>query len=86
MWYLRAKDFVTVGDDSDYALTATGADYVEKKAIRNEIVGRLLNPGGPRVQPSAKASGGRRKSESPRKRQGLLPGSPTMPNAVPNVG
>jgi hypothetical protein len=44
MWYLRAKDFVTVADNSDYALTAAGADFVEKKAVRHEIVGKLLNP------------------------------------------
>jgi curved DNA-binding protein CbpA len=44
LWYLRAKDFVTVADNSDYTLTAPGADFVEKKAARHEIVGRLLNP------------------------------------------
>lgn len=44
MWYLRSKDYITVADNSDYALTAAGADFVEKKAIRHEIVGRLLNP------------------------------------------
>ena len=44
LWYLRAKDFVTVADNSDYALTAPGADFVEKKAARREIIGKLLNP------------------------------------------
>ena len=44
MWYLRSKDFVTVADNSDYALTAPGADFVEEKAARNEIAARLLNP------------------------------------------
>jgi len=54
LWYLRAKDFVTVADNSDYALTAGGADFVEKKALRHEIVGKLLNPA-MRMQRSAKA-------------------------------
>jgi curved DNA-binding protein CbpA len=54
LWYLRAKDYVNVADNSDYALTATGADYVEKKAIRHEIVGKLLNPA-MRFQRSQKA-------------------------------
>lgn len=44
-WYLRAKDFITVADNSDYALTAAGADFVEEKAIRHEIVSKMLNPG-----------------------------------------
>ena len=44
LWYLRAKDFVTVADNADYALTATGADYVERKALRHDVIGKLLNP------------------------------------------
>jgi hypothetical protein len=56
MWYLRAKEFITVADNSDFTLTAAGADYVEKKAVRNEIVGKLLRPGGARsrVRPVSK--------------------------------
>jgi hypothetical protein len=46
IWYLRSKDFITVADNSDYALTASGADFVEEKAVRHDIVGRLLNTGG----------------------------------------
>ena len=45
MWYLRAKELVMISDNSDYALTAVGADYVEEKATRSEIAARLLNPG-----------------------------------------
>jgi len=44
IWYLRSKDLITVADNSDYALTAGGADFVEKKAIRHELVAKLLNP------------------------------------------
>ena len=44
IWYLRSKDLITIADNSDYALTAIGADFVEKKAIRHEIVAKLLNP------------------------------------------
>jgi curved DNA-binding protein CbpA len=63
LWYLRAKDLVTVADNSDYALTAPGADFVEKKAIRHEIVSKLLNPG-MRIPRSAAAAKGRPKSAS----------------------
>ena len=45
MWYLRSKEHVTLADNSDYVITATGADFVERKAARNAIVGKLLKPG-----------------------------------------
>jgi curved DNA-binding protein CbpA len=63
-WYLRSKDYVTVADNSDYALTALGADYVEKKAVRHEIVGKLLNPS-LRARRSGAAARGRQKSPNP---------------------
>ncbi len=62
-WYLRSKDYVTVADNSDYALTALGADYVEKKAVRHEIVGKLLNPSMRVRRPGA--AKGRQKNASP---------------------
>lgn len=43
VWYLLAKEFVSVAENSDYALTAAGVDYVERKAVRNALVGRLLS-------------------------------------------
>ncbi len=61
LWYLRAKDLVTVADNSDYALTAPGADFVEKKAARHEIVSKLLNPA-MRIPRSAATAKGRPKS------------------------
>jgi len=64
LWYLRAKDFVTAADNADYALTALGADFVEKKAARHEIVGRLLNPA-MRLQRSAAAAKDRPKTAIP---------------------
>jgi curved DNA-binding protein CbpA len=64
-WYLRSKDFLTVADNSDFALTAAGADYVEKEAMRNEIAGRLLKPG---------AACGPRKSGERKRRPHLLAG------------
>jgi hypothetical protein len=65
-WYLRAKEYLTVADNSDFALTASGADYVEKEATRNEIVGRLLKPG---------TAGGPPKGGDRKRRQFLLAGS-----------
>jgi curved DNA-binding protein CbpA len=48
VWYLRAKDFVTVADNSDFALTAAGADYVESNASQNQVLNHLLQSGGAR--------------------------------------
>ena len=80
MWYLLAKDFVGLADNSDYALTAAGVDYVERKAGRNAIVAKLLNPGASRAQPSAAAANSHSKSASRPNQQFLLPASPVLPN------
>lgn len=42
MWYLREKQYVLMGDDSDYILTALGADCLEAGAPSNQIVHKLL--------------------------------------------
>ena len=73
LWYLRAKAYVIAEDNSDYALTAEGADFVERKATRSEILGRLLRPGSSRVPVSR-----RKKPESEKKPRFLL-GSSTTP-------
>ena len=65
MWYLRAKEYIHVADNSDYALTAAGADFVEKKAVRHEIVAKLLNPS-MRVQKPGAALKKRQKNSSQR--------------------
>ena len=80
MWYLLAKDFVALADNSDYALTAAGADYVERKAGRNAIVGRLLNPGTSGVQRAAQAANGQARNASPPNRRLLLSATPPKPN------
>lgn len=49
IWYLRAKDFVTVADNSDFCLTARGADYVETNAPQNHVLNQLLQTGSGRV-------------------------------------
>jgi curved DNA-binding protein CbpA len=68
LWYLRAKDLVTVADNSDYALTAMGADFVEEKAARNEIIGNLLNPAGYFQRSAAKAKSRQRTTIQPSRR------------------
>jgi len=69
MWYLRAKEFIMVADNSDFTLTASGADFVEKKAARNGLISNLLKTGSP-VTRYAKAS---RSGDNGIRRQRLLP-------------
>jgi hypothetical protein len=45
MWYLRCKNFVTMADNSDFALTAEGADYVETNTADSEILSKLISGG-----------------------------------------
>jgi curved DNA-binding protein CbpA len=45
MWYVRSKGFVMAADNSDYALTATGADFVEDNIGKSDLLGKLLFPG-----------------------------------------
>ncbi|MGD0362037.1 MAG: DnaJ domain-containing protein [Bryobacteraceae bacterium] len=42
VWYLRDRGFVQMGDNSDYVLTATGADHVETNSPRNAVFHKLL--------------------------------------------
>src|SRR5947209_8949302 len=59
-WYLRAKEFVTLADNSDYALTAAGADYVEANSARSEVLSSLLIPGGTTMLPRSGTWAGRK--------------------------
>jgi hypothetical protein len=42
VWYLRDRGFVQMGDNSDYVLTAAGADHVETNSPRNAVFHKLL--------------------------------------------
>lgn len=42
VWYLRDKGFLQMGDNSDYFLTAAGADHVESNSPRNPVFYKLL--------------------------------------------
>jgi curved DNA-binding protein len=46
-WYLRSKKFITREDNSDFALTVLGVDYVEANYSRLSVLRKLLNAGSP---------------------------------------
>lgn len=45
MWFLKAKQLVGMGDNCDFALTADGAEFVERNASRSQILSGLLLDG-----------------------------------------
>jgi curved DNA-binding protein CbpA len=55
MWYLRSKQYVQAADNSDYTLTAAGADYVEENAPDSEILKKLLKRGSLRPEDGSHA-------------------------------
>ncbi len=42
LWYLKAKGYVQVEDNSDYGLTAEGVDYLETHSAVNPVIRELL--------------------------------------------
>jgi hypothetical protein len=44
-WYLKTKKYITREDNSDFALTSLGVDYVESNYSKVPVLGRLLNAG-----------------------------------------
>jgi curved DNA-binding protein CbpA len=45
LWYLRSKHYVVLQENSDYALTAEGVDYVEANSSTNRAIRQLLTAG-----------------------------------------
>jgi hypothetical protein len=45
LWYLRSKNYVVLQENSDYALTAEGVDYVEANSSTNRVIRQLLTAG-----------------------------------------
>ena len=46
VWYLKDKGFVRQTEDSSYAITSAGVDYVEQGLPKNRLLYRLLKEGG----------------------------------------
>ena len=42
VWYLRDKGYLRMGDNSDYVINSTGADYVESNSPRHAVFHKLL--------------------------------------------
>jgi curved DNA-binding protein len=69
-WYLQKKKYITREDNSDFALTALGVDYVESNCSKLPILSRLLNAGTASVNGFAREADG----EDPHPEEMLIPG------------
>lgn len=49
IWYLRAKKYITFGDNATLSLTALGVDYIEENHTKQPILHRLI---GGRILPT----------------------------------
>jgi curved DNA-binding protein CbpA len=45
MWYLRSKNYILLGDNSDSTLTALGVDFVESNRANVPVLNKLLTGG-----------------------------------------
>jgi hypothetical protein len=82
-WYLKAKDFVTLADNSDLALTAPGADFVEANAAKSELMSSLLLPGGTGARPRSRIMAGKKGRAAGVGHQFLLESAPHPTRAEP---
>lgn len=75
LWYLRSKGYVQVlEENSDYAVTALGVDYVESNSAANPILRQLLTSGCPASRPARPTAAKRRsrsKAAASRVRRGI---------------
>ena len=44
-WYLAKKGYITKADNSDFALTADGVDFIETQRVKIPVLNRLLTTG-----------------------------------------
>ena len=44
LWFLKSKAYVAVQENSEFALTAEGAEYVESHSSENQLIRALLSP------------------------------------------
>src|ERR1700752_7108 len=44
-WYLTKKGYITKADNSDFALTADGVDFIETQRVKIPVLNKLLTTG-----------------------------------------
>jgi curved DNA-binding protein len=52
IWFLLEKQYIRVGNHSDYCIAAAGVEYLESEVPSNRILGKLLHASGPPCTPA----------------------------------
>jgi curved DNA-binding protein len=53
VWFLREKQYVRPGNNSDYVISATGVDYLESEVPSNSLLSKLLHAADSRTNTAA---------------------------------
>jgi hypothetical protein len=77
-WYLSKKGYITRADNSDFALTAEGVDYIESQRARIPVLNRLLTSGN--IVSKADMPQGSPKLDSTSTSMVVLPNSQKIPD------
>jgi len=90
-WYLKSMNYISREDNSDFALTAAGVDYVESNYVNIPLLNKLLNSGSRTATNSpspmtdgvspVRLLGG--PSDSTRPKSRTFPPRPTTPQEAP---
>lgn len=43
IWFLRKKQYIRTGDNSDYSISSAGAEYLESEVPSNGVLSKLLH-------------------------------------------
>jgi len=78
-WYLTKKGYATRADNSDFALTAEGVDYIESQRGNLPVLNRLLTDGSGKMTGAARA---RKHSSDPN--EANVAGAAKKPIILPN--
>jgi hypothetical protein len=83
LWYLKNKNYITLGDNGDSTLTALGVDFVEANRPNIPILNKLLTTGaGPTPAEEEEAH----KAFVPTGKRRMGAGEKTPPQAKPAIG
>ena len=83
LWYLKNKNYITLGDNGDSTLTALGVDFVEANRPNIPILNKLLTTGTGPTPPEEEEA---RRSLTPSGKPRIGIGEKRAPQAKPAIG
>jgi curved DNA-binding protein CbpA len=87
LWYLRSKGYVALmPDNSDYAVTSAGVDFVESCSVKNTVIRELLTAGNGAEEPQSPEHPDNVRRMSPRLSREVQPDDGIEVRAESNCG